>query len=90
MESSQKEKINFSVYMHFAFRVLALGSLISIIPLVFVNVPLRIVFLGFPAFFYVFIMLFLNVATFVACFAFTCKLVLSSGIKEYAFTITKN
>lgn len=90
METSQKENINFNVYMHFAFRVLALGSLISIIPLVFVNLPLRIAFLGFPTFFYVLIMLVLNVATFVACFALACKLILSWGVKEHAFTITKN
>ena len=51
METSQKENINFSVYMHFAFRVLGLGSLISIIPLVFINLPLRVAFLGFPTFF---------------------------------------
>jgi hypothetical protein len=90
MEAPQKENINFSVYMHFAFRVLALGSLISIIPLVFVNLPLRVAFLGFPTFFYVLIMFFLNIAAFVVCFAFASKLILSWGVKEHAFTITKN
>ncbi|MDZ4151184.1 hypothetical protein [Methylicorpusculum sp.] len=90
MEAPQKENINFSIYMHFAFRVLVLGSLISILPLVFVNLPLRVAFLGFPTFFYVLIMLALNVATFVACFAFACKLILSWGVKEHAFSITKN
>lgn len=90
METLQKDNINFSVYMHFAFRVLALGSLISIIPLVFVNLPLRVAFLGFPTILYVLIMFFLNVAAFIVCFAFASKLICSWGVKEYAFTITKN
>lgn len=89
MDAPHKENINFSFYMHFALRVLALGLLFSVIPLVFVNLPLRAALLGFPKIFYVLIMFCLNIATFVACFAFACKLILSWGVKEYAFTITK-
>ncbi len=89
MAESQKENINFSIYMHFTFRVLVLGALISILPLVFINLPLRILFLGLPTFFYLFVMFVLNVAALLVCFAFASKLILSFGVKEHAFSITK-
>jgi hypothetical protein len=90
METQQQEKINFSFYMHFAFRILALGTLISIIPLVFINLPMMAALLGLPSFFHVLIILSLNITTFIACFALASKLILSWGVKGHAFNVTKH
>jgi hypothetical protein len=71
----------------FVFRLVSLGLLFSLIPLIFVNLPVRILFLSSPTFFYNIIMVTLNCLAIFVCFAFAAKLLFSWGVKGYQFKI---
>lgn len=77
----------FRFYVGFALKLLALGTLLSVIPLVFVNIPMRTLFFEFSGPIYTLIMFALNATVVLVCFGVAAKLLFSWGVSGHKFSI---
>lgn len=85
--SSGSQTVSFSFYVGFGLKLLALGLLLSLVPLLFVNLPLRMLFIGFATPIYSVIMFALNVVAVLVCLGFAAKLLFSWGVSGHKFLI---
>ncbi|UTW05968.1 hypothetical protein [Pseudomonas benzenivorans] len=86
--SETKPEATFGLAAKFALRLLALTILFSIIPLLFVNLPLNMFLTNFGNL-YIPAMLVANcLAVFLSC-ALAIKLILAWGVGGFQFTLTK-
>lgn len=73
----------------FVLKLLLLGSLISIVPLIFVNLPLMVSVMDLAPRLIFVCLFFLNLIAIVLSFALAAKLIFSWGLKGATFSIVK-